>query len=550
MAVTPANFAAFSPEAATPSRRPSRIGAWGGMGAGQFWSALFYFNLYRIASVVVFAVACVAPSRPLVGGEDPGLFVTASSVYFLIAVATAVAIHLRRPSVPLLLGAVVVVDVVYICTATFASGGVHSGLGMMLLVTLAAAGLIARGRIVLFYASIAAVGLLVEEVYQYLNANAGAAEFLGTGVLSMACFAVSGLAYSLAQYASETERIATQRGVDLANLGQVNQLIIDDLDSAVVVCDETGQIVQYNRATQGLLGPLPLAPEHTNLATYCAELDSLRLEWRSQPGTKFRTMRSPVSGAELRVRQVVLGEPQPRATLMFIEDISQERAQARQIKLAALGRLTANIAHEIRNPLSAISHAAELMQEEGAAGDSMPMLLRIIRDNSNRLDRMVREVLQLNRRDRAQPENIDVRSFLETYVEDFCHSEKAQREVFSIEVDGPRQISFDRNHLQQVLWNLTRNGYRHCRKQTGSIRFCINRSLFPNMVQLDVIDDGPGVSVDVQGQLFEPFFTTDSQGTGLGLYIARELGEANGATLDYVEVAPGGQFRLLIKAAA
>lgn len=518
-------------------------------GREQYWRSLGYFNLYRLASVGVFFVASMLGSRRIFGGRDPALFDSACAIYLAVCIATLVAIRLRRPSVSRALAATVASDVLFISVITFASGGVRSGLGMMLLITLAAAGLIGRGRVVLFYASVASLAMLLEEGYQVLYALSDGSEFLHAGILSVSYFAVALLAWTLAQYATESERIAVQRGVDLANLAQVNQLIIDDMDSGVLVVDESGAIVHFNRTAIDLLGPLPLTAERPALSSYCPDLEQMRLDWLSEPAAKFRLMRSPVSGAELRVRRAELGGHGTRAMLAFMEDISSERAQARQIKLAALGRLTANIAHEIRNPLAAISHAGELLGEEVQQRPTETMLLRIIRENTSRLDRMVKEVLQLNRRDRAQPEPIQPAMFLASYVEEFCHSEKADPQVFSVEVDAAQPFSFDRNHLHQVLWNLIRNAYRYCRKGPASVRLCVTRAMIPNMLQLDVIDDGPGVNPDVQTQLFEPFFTTDSQGTGLGLYIARELCEANGAMLEYVEVAPGGQFRLLIQAA-
>jgi len=176
-------------------------------------------------------------------------------------------------------------------------------------------------------------------------------------------------------------------------------------------------------------------------------------------------------------------------------------------------------------------------------------MLEIIQDNTHRLDRLVQEVLQLNRRDRAKLEVIKPRSFLRAFVDDFCQAEKIPVAAFSIEVDSEQSLCFDRFHLNQVLWNLCRNAWRHSQQRNASIRLCVTQALYENTVQLDVIDDGVGVDPTIQPQLFEPFFTTDSKGTGLGLYIAKEVCEANGASLDYIEVAPGGQFRICCKGA-
>jgi two-component system sensor histidine kinase PilS (NtrC family) len=225
------------------------------------------------------------------------------------------------------------------------------------------------------------------------------------------------------------------------------------------------------------------------------------------------------------------------------------RQQAQQMKLVALGRLTASIAHEIRNPLSSIGHAAELLDEEDSAGDDDRRLLEIIRGNVVRLDRIVQEVLYLNRRDRAQPEAIAAHSYITNFAREFAATEKVPEASLDVQVRTTQRIWFDRQHLDQVLWNVVRNAWRHGRKLAGSARIVLAPSPAPGMLVLDVCDDGPGVSSAAQAHLFEPFFTTEAQGTGLGLYIARELCEGNGAHIEYVEGSGGGHFRITMKGA-
>jgi two-component system sensor histidine kinase PilS (NtrC family) len=157
---------------------------------------------------------------------------------------------------------------------------------------------------------------------------------------------------------------------------------------------------------------------------------------------------------------------------------------------------------------------------------------------------MVQDILQLNRKDRGNPEPLLLANYLAGFADEFCQVEKVPRATLTVESEAPVSLFFDRYHLHQVLWNLCRNAYRHGSKQAGSVRLVASRGLAESVVQLDVIDDGPGVAPEDQAHLFEPFFTTESTGTGLGLYIARQLCEANQASLDYIEVAPGGQFRI------
>ena len=240
------------------------------------------------------------------------------------------------------------------------------------------------------------------------------------------------------------------------------------------------------------------------------------------------------------------GKPSP--TVIFVEDAGRIRAQAQQMKLVALGRLTASIAHEIRNPLSSIGHAADLMLEEGKRSEGDQRLLAIIRDNTLRLDRMVQEVLYLNRRDRAQPETFDGALYLRQFAHEFCGTEKVPEGVFRIDAQVTQKVLFDRSHFDQVLWNLSRNAWRHCYRKEGSVSMVLRPGTRDNTLQLDVIDDGPGVPASALPHLFEPFFTTDAQGTGLGLYIARELSEVNGAHVDYLAGKNGAHFRLTMRA--
>jgi two-component system sensor histidine kinase PilS (NtrC family) len=212
------------------------------------------------------------------------------------------------------------------------------------------------------------------------------------------------------------------------------------------------------------------------------------------------------------------------------------------MKLAALGRLTANIAHEIRNPLSAISHATELLQEEPVLNDTVRRLLTIIRDNTLRLDRMINDVLKLNRGERAHREVFGLAEFLRAFVGQFCQIEKLAPPVIILELAAAPRIAFDQSHLNQIMWNLCRNAVRHCRRESASIRIAVDIIGGGDIVKLDVVDDGPGVAPALRNQLFEPFFTTVGSGTGLGLYIAREICAANDATLDYIETPVGAQF--------
>jgi two-component system, NtrC family, sensor histidine kinase PilS len=295
----------------------------------------------------------------------------------------------------------------------------------------------------------------------------------------------------------------------------------------VLVLDRAGRVVQHNPQAQQLLGGgkligmalSSLAPGHASAAS-AGDIQA--------------------GGRDLRLRPLDshVGE---ELSVMLVEDTTRAREQAQQLKLAALGRLTANIAHEIRNPLAAISHAAELLREEKRV-DDRERLTRIIHDNSRRLDRLVSDVLQINRRDRVSAAPLRLQPWLGGFIGEFVANESLPPERFELETRRESWIEFDREHLHQVMWNLLKNAARYARPEAKSVRVVLDG--YADRVELSVIDNGPGVPAPIQGQLFEPFFTTDSKGTGLGLYLARELCAANGATLDYVNDVPGAHFRI------
>lgn len=515
----------------------------------SYWRSLYFFNGYRfIVALLLLAAIGVFGNTLSFGSLNFNLFVYVSVSYVMFSLLCFVAIAWRR-NFHLQLGVQISADILFIVVLMFASGGISSGLGLLLLSGLAAAGLISRGRLTLFYASLATIAVLLEHTVQVLYFHGNTTEYVQAGLLSIGYFTTAWVAHTLARYLVATERLIAQREIDLANMAEVSQLVIQDMQDGVLVVDEHGVIRQHNARAEGMLGPLRRQRREPNLNDYSPVLARRLEEWRRNPVVDFDPMKTVLLNDKVSARFVPVGDNRNVGVVIFLEDLSRVQAQARQLKLAALGRLTANIAHEIRNPLSAVSHATELLQEEPALSDTVARLLTIIRDNTMRLDRMVIDVLKLNRGDRAHRQTFKVSEFLQTFAEQFCQIEKVARATFRLEFNAEPKVSFDHSHLNQVMWNLCRNALRHCRRQDGSIRIAVSVMGGGNIVKLDVVDDGPGVPPALRSQLFEPFFTGATSGTGLGLYIAREVCQANDATLDYVETSSGAQFTVLCRGA-
>jgi len=525
--------------------------------ADTVWHMLVLFARYRLVIAVILGLMYWGFQRfQVLSPQAPAMAIWTLAIYLLAGAAVLAAAQMRIPSVPYHLAGQVVLDVIAMTMLMHASGGIKSGIGLLLLVSLAAAGLVARGRHAFFHAAVAALAILLEQSWQLLRNEASAADYFQAGMLAGSYFVIAGLGFTLARYARGAEQIAAARGVDLANLAQINELVIRDMQDGFVVVDEHGVIRQHNPQSETLIGGLDMANERS-LADTAPALAKLLAEWREQPNRIFAILRDARTQRDYQVRFVAIGDQATSPTVIFIEDAGRIRAQAQQMKLVALGRLTASIAHEIRNPLSSINHAAELLHEVSERNPEDQRLLTIIQANAHRLDRMVEEVLYLNRRDRAQQEAIDAKHYLEQFARDFCANEKIDLDVIALKITTTCRLIFDRSHFDQIVWNLVRNARRHGRGQAQSITILLREAADADNLVMEIFDDGPGVSAEALAHLFEPFFTTDASGTGLGLYIARELAEVNGARLEYAGAqmqwtaaaiqSEGACFRLIIK---
>jgi len=509
------------------------------------WRALRLFSVYRVlVALILLATTAIWGGEIVFGSRNLQLFQYASAGYLALGLLFFLATGNHVPRFEYQLGVQVVADIAFIVLLTHASGGVQSGVGLLLLASLAAAGAVSRGQLTLFYAALATLGTLLEQTYGMLWDDASVSQYVQAGMLSIGYFATAGLAHALARYARASERLAEERGIDLADLAQVNQLVIQDLHDGVIVLDGEGRVRQRNAQADRLLGRPARGDREVRLDGWSHPLGESFVRWRRLGEQSAEMLRVTATNRVIRPRFVALDNDRSRGGVLFLEDMSRVQSRAQQLKLAALGRLTANIAHEIRNPLAAISHASELIEEGGEGAETRGRLVKIIRDNTRRLDRLVQEVLQLNRRDRVAQERFAVVDFLDKFLEGFVQSERVPRSGFVVEVEGNPTVCFDRAHLDQVLWNLCRNAWRHSEKKDGSVRILAAPGYTPNTSVIEVADDGPGVPEELRSRVFEPFFTTVGGGTGLGLYISREMCDANGAVLEFLESGRGACFRV------
>ena len=503
------------------------------------WRSLDYFNLYRLtlALALVFSGLLFGESelfREGAGAQFQGYAYT----YLVIAALFVLGIRARWPGFQIQLTAHIIADIILVVLMMGTSARLADGMGLLLVISIASGGLVGSGRMTLLYAAIASIALLLQHGFSILTGGEGMNSYFQVGVMCGGYFAIGWLAHTLTQRALRSETLAQQQAEELALLNRINALAIENSPDGLLAVRGDGIVRHASPRALALLGTTAtVTPGITRLEDCSPEL--ARLAEHVRPGSA-PTLSTP--NAQLRVRCIPLSTPD-NSRVLVLEDQSQAEQAAQRLKLAALGRLTANIAHEIRNPLSAINHAAQLLRED-TRDAAQVKLTGIIENNAQRLDRLVEEVLTLNRRDRLNPTGFDAAA-LGSLIDELRQTEEIPADAVIVSMPDTLHFQFDPDHLRQIVWNLLRNAWRYCRKQAGSIRF--STDMQGDHILFEIEDDGPGLSPAHHGKLFEPFFTTDAQGTGLGLFLARELAEANHAELTHVPGAGGARFRLTLR---
>jgi two-component system sensor histidine kinase PilS (NtrC family) len=503
------------------------------------WRSFQYFNMYRLVLAILFFLALIFPHdwtarlnlspSPLMFGVT-GFYILATLAGLLLATHWQHRFNSQ-------LSAQMTVDVGVVNSVMYLAGGVGSGLSVLLLVSLAAASLVGRGRLVLFYAALATLAILLTQIYGIAARGFEESSIVQAGFISAGFFATAILARLLGQRVMANEELARRRGEALDNQIRISQRVVERVQDGVLIVARGGLVSHSNPVARTMLG-LPANAGYVALVVQAPPLAAALQAW-VDGGSEDELQFAGADGRDLQARFERTASSDGEV-LVFLDDVGRIKERAQQLKLASLGRLTASIAHEIRNPLSAIGHAGELLREE-RRGDIQDRLLRILNENVTRLDRIVIDILELGRQSLAEPELLSVDEFCADFVERFVATESLSPGVVVLNA-VPLSLCFDRSHLHRVLWNLVSNALRHSSQGPGAVRIELCSAQHEGRVELHVIDDGPGVPEAVREQIFEPFFTTHTQGTGLGLFIARELCATNGASLELAVSASGAHF--------
>ena len=509
------------------------------------WRPLHLLNIYRLLlSGLFLSVVLLGYSRAVFGQDNPTLFAAVCTAYLCVAGVSFLTIRWRKPGFLIQVYVQVFIDIVLLVLLMHASGGVQSGIGILLIVAIAGGSvMIARKRAVLLAAA-ATLSLFAEQGYVLLYDDRADLNITQAGLLGATLFLTAMVTQWLARRVRESEELASRRGVDLANMEQLTEYVVQRMQTGIMVLDHADRVTLINESAWTMLG-MPVAPVSQSLVSLCAPLAQGLVMWRADGYANQEAIKMRDTGGKVVPRFARLGQTMSAGTLIFLEDVAATAQQAQHMKLASLGRLTASIAHEIRNPLGAISHATQLLGENRQDDDPNARLIQIILSNTKRLNRVIENVLQLSRRQGAQIEEINLAERLSGFIEEFRQTQGLGLNTITMQLTASElHVRFDPSQLQQVLWNLCQNGIRYTRPRPDGVLMELIAGVSGESSYLDVVDFGSGIDVAHAGQIFEPFFTTESKGTGLGLYVARELCESNQARLSYIPGAGRCCFRI------
>ena len=526
---------------------------------------LYSFALFRVLEAGLLAALLFSPLISVLGQARDAELATWVTIAYLTA---ALVLLFAGRSVRWLTGIVFVsvcIDMVAAMLITYALPSATAGVAMMLLFNVSAAALLMRSWRWVAAVAVLSTGALFGEFFWSTFTVANHARPVAEVMMfAIGYFSLSYLAYQIGRRARSSEALADKRGVEVANLFEINELIIRRMRTGVLVVDADNRIKLSNEAASLLLGDgggdgsgdgsndadssqRKNDGQGISLNDAAPELARRLQRWRSGWQTDETPMQLSPDQPEVQPRFARL-LADSETSLIFLDDATVVSRRAESLTLAALGRFSASLAHEIRNPLAAINYAVQLLEESPSIVDGDRRLLQIIHQQCQRTNGIVESVLGLARRERASPEHVELGTFARRFIDEYRQSLSIETDTLEV-IAGAKSVPalVDTRHLQQVLTVLVHNALNYGRLPGESARVRIRVFQTDHRPMIDVLDRGPGIPEAVAAQLFRPFFTTSEHGTGLGLYIARELCRANQATLEYVPVPGGGScFRITL----
>ena len=512
------------------------------------WYPVRLLGLYRLfIGVLLASLFFTNIASTVLGQRQPMLFTICIVIYLCLAILWMVLANLRRPNYTMQVAAQITTDMLLLILMTHTSGGLNSGLGILMVVNVGSAALLLDRMAGFFFAALGAILVLLQQSYTYLSIGTGSSTYSQAGALGATFFAIAALILVLKQRVRISEQLIEQQELDIANLAELNEQIIQQMQSGVLVVDQQNQVRFINRAARLQLNSADVQPP-VPMPQLSPELDVRYHLWRNSPQQKAQRIRLLGSPFELQPNFNPLGQSGNAGTLVILEDTTPYSREFQNIKLASLGRLTASIAHEIRNPLSAVQHASQLLAETRGLDDGSKRLTQIINQQTERMNAIIENVMQLSIKEKTQPTQISVDQWLSDFDKDFRTSLNDKKQQLQITLDKPEmQVYFDPSQLHQIIWNLCSNSLKYGEDLEGYvfINILAGYSQQHQAPFLEIMDTGLGIPRDIQDQIFEPFYSSSNNSPGLGLYIVRELCEFNHAQINYVDrPGNGAVFRI------
>lgn len=508
------------------------------------------YAYYRTTlSAILLVMYLTGVAFKILGSVEPELFLGTASAYTSLCLLTLIYFRFNPsgPSIQLLFF-MLLTDMVAVTLMMHASGGLESGLGFLMLAIVAAGSILVAGRLALLLAATASIFVMTETLTTTLLLGENKESIFPAGILGILLFITALVFQILTQRIRVAQTIASKKALESAQLQKLNESIVKRMHTGIIVVDNNDNIQLINgSAVQLLGGQQPGKPLGVNQTVRLIPPLFKQLErWRTYPWLRTPVFKANSTSQELQANFTALHQGTAKQTLIFLEDTRTLAQHAQQLKLSSLGRLTGSIAHEIRNPLGAISHASQLLSEQPYS-EAQTKLLDMVNRNCIRVNQIVDNVLQLSRQKTPKFQKLWLRQWLKKFRIEYLGYQQPMT-VMEIDSNGPDiQIFFDPSHLTQILTNLADNGIRFSEQSTNQkwIKLVISTDPTSHLPFLDIYDKGPGISKNDQEHIFEPFFTTSHEGSGLGLYLAQELCKVNYASLNYFsDTSENSRFRI------
>lgn len=483
-----------------------------------------YYSL--LLALLLLVAASIDQDHVLIGSLQPDWVLTGCVLYVFFAAVFSASVSLKPD--PQIATGYMFFEIVLLNSIMFASGGLNSGLLSIIAIPVVISNLLTPG--ILGYGVAAWTSITVIYMQNYLAQDTDAQALLNSGLYGFLCFILAWGTQSLARLLKSALSSAEESNSRLKSFQRFSQQALLNLPDAIIACDKDNRVLFFNHKAALWFAPKEGQPLDENLIL-AAETGQIK----NDSGLFFIRKTRPTDSTQ-------------GYYLLSIEDSKRIAQEAQQFKLASLGRLTASIAHEIRNPLSSMRQAAQILNEKVEAESQIQKLTQIIEQNSLRINRIIEDMLQLARRKETSSKTLDLNLYLAQFKQQF---QSHQTDIkLSIQCQKNTQVFFDSNHLQQVLINLCSNAARYAKQHSGeNAQIIISAGASEDLICLDISDNGGGLNAQQRNLVFEPFYTSESNGTGLGLYVCKELCEANQASIHYIDIANGACFRLLLRKA-